>query len=349
MIERIKRLLPYLGYAFFYGLVFALGCYLTFPYGRLKDRLIAEFAAQQKGKLTSQKLEIDDLEPYWFTGVRARGVRLTIASAPKFNGTPDPPTVLEFDELRARYSLFARLLGKNQVSFFARAFGGQVEGTFWDSSSERHLDFELSDLAVGRVEPLKALLGLPMFGSLKGKVDLTFPDKRASKAQGSLALTFVDLAVGDGNAKLKGTLALPKVQVGELELDASVKDGVLTVSKLGAQGKDVEFAADGTIKLKDQPTESTADIYLRFKVNDGYRNRNDMTRSIFGAPGSTSPGLLELADPKVKSSKRPDGFYGWHAVGLISSLRFEPFSGNPPSRGTAPTSPIQSAIRGFTR
>lgn len=347
MIERIKRILPYLGYAFFYGVAFFFACYLSFPYSKLKDRLIAEFAAQQKGQVTTQKLEIDDLEPYWFTGVRARGVRLTILSAPKFNGEPDPPTVIELEELQARYSLFSRLLGKNKVSFFARTFGGQIEGTFWDSSSERHLDFQLSDLAAGRVEPIQAFLGLPMFGTLKGSVDLTFPDKRASKAQGAIQLTFVDLAVGDGKAKLKGTLALPKIQVGDLTFDASVKEGLLTINKFGTQGKDIDLAADGTIRLKDQPTESTADIYLRFKVNDGYRNRNDVTRSIFGAPDSSAPALLELADPKVKSSKRADGFYGWHVMGLVSGIRFEPFAGTPPANRLTPP-PARGGVRGFT-
>jgi type II secretion system protein N len=187
-----------------------------------------------------------------------------------------------------------------------------------------------------------------MFGSMKGKVDLTFPDKRASKGQGSLNITFVDLAVGDGKAKLKETLALPKIQVGELALEATVKDGLLVVSKLAAQGKDVDVAADGTLRLKDIPTESLTDIYLRFKVNDSYRSRNDVTRSIFGAPGSSAPALIELADPKVKNSKRSDGFYGWHAVGLVSSLRFEPFAGTPPANRLTPPA-TQGGVRGFTR
>ena len=355
MIERLRRLrvlLPYLGYAIFYAVAFLLGCYLAFPYAKLKDRLIAEFAAQQKGTLTTQKLEIDELEPYWFTGVRARGVRLTISAPPKVLGDEEPPTVIELEEVRARLSLLPRLLGRNQVNFFARAFGGQLEGTFWDSSTARHLDIEMSDLAVGRVEPLKALLGLPMFGAMKGTVDLTFNDKRASKGEGSINLAFTDLAVGDGNAKIKGSLALPKIQVGELALETTVKDGIVTISKFGAQGKDVDFAADGTVRLKDQPTESVSDIYLRFKVSDGYRNRNDVTRSIFGAPGGSVPALIELADPKVKQSKRPDGFYGWHMIGMISSARFEPFAGTPPpNRLTPAATPTTSAtgVRGFTK
>ena len=41
------------------------------------------------------------------------------------------------------------------------------------------------------------------------------------------------------------------------------------------------------------------------------------------------PALFELADPRIKSSKRADGFYGWHMVGPLKEPRFDP----------APTSP----------
>ena len=34
-----------------------------------------------------------------------------------------------------------------------------------------------------------------------------------------------------------------------------------------------------------------------------YRGKNDATKGLFGAPGSTIPGALDL-DPKVKHSKR---------------------------------------------
>ncbi len=349
MMDRIKRILPFLGYGFFYLFVFFLGCYLSFPYARLKDRLIAEFAAEQKGKLTSQKLEIDELEPYWFTGIKARGVRLSIANTPKMGEVDNGPTVIEYEELRLRVSVLSRLIGKTKVSFYARAFGGEFEGTFSDSSTERHLDCELRDIAVGRLTFLTDLVGLPMYGSLRGKVDLTFPEKRASKAEGSLNLVISDLAVGDGVAKIKGTLALPKIQVGELAMEAEVKEGLVKVNKLGAAGKDLEFAADGTIKLKDQPTESVSDVYLRFKLSDNYRTRNDVTKSLFGAPGSNAPALFELADARIKQSKRQDGFYGWHMMGLVNSGRFEPYSGTPPTNRMTPPVTSSPVVRGFAK
>jgi hypothetical protein len=49
-----------------------------------------------------------------------------------------------------------------------------------------------------------------------------------------------------------------------------------------------------------------------------------MTKSLFGAPGSSMPALFELADPRIKMSKRADGFYGWHMSGLLKDPRFDP-------------------------
>jgi type II secretion system protein N len=345
MKARLKALLPLLGYGAFYLVVFFFACYLTFPYSKLRDRIVAEFVAEQQAKGGGQHLEIEELEPYWFTGVKARGVKLTMGAAAKPGTTAEPPSTLEIEELRAKLSILARVFGKTKVSFFARVFGGEIEGTFSDSSTERHVDFELHDLLVGRVEPLQGLVGLPVRGAMTGKVDLTFDDKRASKAVGSINITIAELSVGDGVTKIKGSLALPKIDVGELTLDAEAKDGLLKLNKLAGKGKDLELAADGTVKLRDVPTESSADVYLRFKFTDAYRSRNEVTKTLLGAPGSTAPALFELADPKIKQAKRTDGFYGWHMMGLLSNLKFEPYSGTPPAnRMTPPTAP---PLRGF--
>jgi hypothetical protein len=33
--------------------------------------------------------------------------------------------------------------------------------------------------------------------------------------------------------------------------------------------------------------------------------------------------LFELADPRIRASKRPDGFYGWHMAGQMKDPRFD--------------------------
>lgn len=341
MRERLMPVLTVVGYIAFYLFAFFLSAYLTFPYERLRDRLVAEFAADQKGRPSNQRIEIDELEPYWFTGVRARGVKVTLATPAKPSGEQAPPTVVEVEELRARTGVFAKLLGKTKVNYFVRAFGGEISGVFVDSSAERRLEMELEDVAVSRLDPLVAAVGLPMAGAMKGEITLVFPDRRASKAEGLMKLSITDLAVGDGKAKIKNTIALPKMNVGELAVDAEVQSGVLKLNKLAAAGGDLEVATDGKVQLRDIPMESICDLYLRFKFSDAFKGRNDTTKTIFGAPGSTSPALFEL-DPSIKQAKRADGFYGWHVVGNLTAPKFEPFAGNAP--GSAPAKAATPAV-----
>jgi hypothetical protein len=59
-----------------------------------------------------------------------------------------------------------------------------------------------------------------------------------------------------------------------------------------------------------------------------------MTRGLFGAPGSSVPGLFDL-DPKNKRAKGADGFYGWRVAGALSQPVFTPH----PSAGGATAKP----------
>jgi hypothetical protein len=140
--------------------------------------------------------------------------------------------------------------------------------------------------------------------------------------------------MGDGKSKVRGALAIPRLGVGTLTLTADVKDGAVRISKIGASSKDVEFAGDGRVMLRDPLSDSAGDFNLRFKINDAYRSKNDTTKSLFGAPGSTIPGVMDL-DPKVKQSKRPDGFYAWHGRGPLGKLEFTP--GGTGGPGAAPS------------
>jgi type II secretion system protein N len=341
MIARLKRLLPFLGYGLFYLLVFFCACYFTFPYDKLRDRFIAGYNAEQKGRAGAPHIEIEEVSPYWLSGVQLRGVRISTIPAPRFTEPEEPPSVVEIDEVRGRFAILSRIFGKTKFSFDAKAFGGTVDGVFTDTATERTVSLNLQDLAMGRLDMLATMVGLPLFGSLSGKVELVFPEKRFSKSEGTITLTASDFAVGDGVTKIKGALALPKLKVGELSVDIEAREGGAKINKLGAAGGDLDVITEGSLRLRDTPVESTADIYLRFKFSDNYKNRNDLTKSLFiplGGPTSTAQPLFEMADPKIHSAKRTDGFYGWHMSGMLSAPRFDAYSGTPPANaGRAPT------------
>jgi hypothetical protein len=167
------------------------------------------------------------------------------------------------------------------------------------------------------------------------------PDQKLTKATGTLSLKITDLTAGDGTTKIAGKLALPPIKIGTLELTGEAKDGIFRLAKLGADGKDLDLAGEGKIALRDPVTDGIADLYLRFRFADGYKTKNEMTKSLFGAPGSSMPALFELADPRIRGSKRPDGFYGWHMVGQLKDARFEPAPAGGSSSGSSPMMPAR--------
>jgi type II secretion system protein N len=334
--ERAKRILPKVGYPAVYLFGLVVFASWTFPYGRLKDRIVSTFNAQQRAAGSHDELEIEDMASSFVTGVKMKGVKITGASAEAGKS----PSEMKIDEVSARIALFPLLWGNHDVSFRISGFGGTVDGSF-DDRGEKEKDFSatLTSIDVGQLTPLVELIGLPLEGTLSGSITIVMPEGKASKATGSVSIETDGLAVGDGKAKLKGALALPRVSVGTLSLAGDAKDGVLKVTKLGASGKDVELQGDGKIQLREIAMESHADLNIKFKINDAYRTKSDITKSLFGAPGSNAPALFELADARVKQSKRPDGFYAWHARGALAHLDFAPAGQGPAALPFAPGAP----------
>jgi type II secretion system protein N len=355
--QRLIRIAKFLAYPAFYAFCLFLFGYLTFPWNRLRDRVIAEFQAAQKGKNAGQRLEIDELDSYWFTGVELKGVRLYLPPSEE-SGTPANPfgggssgdkpapkeSVIEIDEAQARLQVLPLLIGRVRVKFWASAFGGEMQGTIPYGASSGPVELSLKDVDLAKVSVLNDLVGVPMKGVAQGKLELAAADGKFSKASGSLDLTIAGVAVGDGKTKIKGTIALPEAKVGDLVIQAEAKDGILKVGKLEANGSDLELAGDGKVSVREPWNDSSADLYMRFKFTDAYRNKSDITKTLLGAPGSTMPSLLDLADPKIKRAKRADGFYNWHIYGALKRLKFDPAATDGPAgakgRGKGNDSPF---------
>lgn len=324
MTPRVKKWLAWTGYPLAYLCLLAFFARLTFPFDRLRDRVVGEFNAQQA---PSARLRIEDMSGYWLAGVEASKIELT--QIPKGKpGQPVPdakPKTTRIDSAHVSVSLLRALFGTTAISFGADAFGGELSGKVTSSSSEQNYDLDLEKLDVGQVPFLDELVGLPMKGMLAGQTDLTLPDKNWAKSEGKVEFTITGLRVGDGKAKVLNAIALPEINVGSVDFSAAVTAGRLKVDKLAAKGNDLDLGVDGGIRLRDPLGTSLLDLTLKFKFSDKYRNKNDTTRALLGAPGSTSPGLFELT-PQVQRSKRQDGYYGWRIGGTLDHPTFDPSS-----------------------
>jgi type II secretion system protein N len=316
---RLKRILIGVGYVAFYFTALLVFFYLTFPYDRLKARIVQEFNARQTGP-DAMTLELDGLDSYWLSGVEAEGVRLIAPGTPEAPGKPAKPHITTIESAHARVGMFGLLFGSKNVSFGADAFGGTLEGELSDSAEERKIELEMDALDLGQTPILAGLIGLPVTGALSGTANLVAPEARLSKAEGNLDLKITGLAVGDGKAKIRDTIALPKLDAGELVLSAEITTGQLKVKQLSATGPDLELSAEGSVRLRDRLEQSLLSLTAQFKFTDRYTNKDDLTRGLFGKSG-----LFDL-DPKNRRAKRPDGFYGWRVTGSLGHPSFFPNS-----------------------
>jgi type II secretion system protein N len=331
---RLLRIAKALAFPAFYLSCLGLFGYLSFPYGRLKDRVIAEF--EKRGK-PGQRLEIGKLSAYWFTGVELSNVKLHLppdepsSSMPGVGefGMPAPATpakesVIVIDEAHARVRILPLLIGRVRLDFWASAFGGEIKGSAPVGSSKGDVEVEVSGVDISKIEPVAHAVGVPIKGSATGKLTLSAPEGKFNKANGTFDLTISDVVVSDGKTKIQGMIELPPAKLGDLTLSAEAKDGILKVTKLSGNGSDLELVGDGKVSLKEPWNEAVADLYLRFKFTDAYRGKSATTKSLLGDAGSSSGGLMETAVPKMKRAKRPDGFYGWHIYGPLKRLKFDP-------------------------
>jgi len=320
MTPRTRQILKWAGYVSFYFFSLLVFAYLTFPYQRLGDRIVQEFNLRQTGP-QPMRLKLGDVSSYWLNGVEAEDITLTSSGEPDEQGKPGKPKLMKIDAAHASVSLFRLLFGTVYVNFGADAFGGALSGYTSDADEGRKLEVELDELDLGQAPLFGDIVGLPLAGKLSGTIDLLLPEQKLSKADGKISMKVVDLAAGDGKAKIRDTIALPRLEAGELTLEAEATKGQLKITNFAANGPDLKLESEGTLRLREAFDSSVLTLTLSFKFQDRYTNKSDITKSLFGS--GTMPGLFDL-DPKMKRAKRPDGSYGWRASGVLSRLTFSP-------------------------
>ncbi len=321
--DRFRTQLPYVGYTLFYFAAFSGFLFTAFPYRVLRDRIVLDFAKEQRKSPHPKSLSIEDLGPAW-GGVRAKGVRISSPS----EKAGEKPSALVVSDAVIKPSFAAALVGTTDVSFSAQLLGGQAEGRLVSSKSEKAFTLKLAKIDLKQSDGAAASLGLPVEGVVDGSLRLELPDGKGAKANGLAQFEITDLAFGDGKAKFHDQLAVPKVTVGTLYFNAEAKDGSLKIARLGAAGKDLDLLGEGRIKISDFLGDSVLECSFRFKVADGYRGKSDVTTSLFGKPGSSVPGVVEIAEPRLRASKRLDGFYSFRVRGTVDKPEFTPDPGS---------------------
>lgn len=323
MKERLKKYAPWVLYPLFYLACLAMFAVVTFPYDVLRDRIVTTFNAQQRATNGTQELSIEEMGWHFLFGAKIKGARILSAST----DPAKPYTEIKIDEATANFSILSALVGNTAVRFHLDAFGGSAGGVYEVDGKGKSVDLTLEAIDLGQIPIIADLVGLPTEGKVSGTISINLPESKASKGTGTIALDMTDVAVGDGKAKLKGQLPLPRLVVGDVKIAAEAKDGQIKISKLSATGKDLELQGDGRIQMRELATDSLLDVNVRFKINDSYRGKNDTTKVLFGTPGGKDTPLFELGYPPAKTAKRSDGFYAWSLHGALGKPDIVPAAG----------------------
>lgn len=322
--ERLLVALRWSVYPLFYLLCLVAFFYATFPWDRVKDRIIAEFDATQASKGSeAQRLEIGSLTGYWFTGVAIENAKLII-----------PPTSAEIAAADLAAKRAADGEGEDDAGATpSRAGGDDAEGDAKDGDAEDGDDKDgakpktkkakaptgprdtvlLIERATARVELWPLITGrvqvsfhVEAFG---GEIDGSVPVQ--GKGDIDLALENVDLGQ-IGIIKTYLTMPLRGIATGELSLQRG-EGGKLSKST-GALTLVIDDAVIGDGKSKvanmiTMPPAKLGKVEIAAEAEAG-----QLKLSKFGAAG----GDLELsAEGLIKVKDK------WKSSGLDLFLRFK--------------------------
>ncbi len=158
---------------------------------------------------------------------------------------------MKIDSAHASISFLRLLFGTLRISFGAKAFGGELSGATSNGDDGRQLEVELEDLDLGQVPLFVDIVGFAAVRQAQRHHRFLDAEEKLSKADGKINLKVSDLAAGDGKAKIRNTIALPRLEAGELALDAEAKAGNVKITKFAANGPDLALDSDGTLRLRD--------------------------------------------------------------------------------------------------
>jgi type II secretion system protein N len=324
---RTRKILRYIAYVVFAIIVFVFALQLTFPYGRVGDKVIESMS--EKYEVT-----ISSVERGWMPG---RVYFNSVSIRPRPTKPGENPTPFFIKRLEIDLGVLALIGGKISVDIDAtlgdnRVGYGHLSGSLEIENMGRgsiHASF-VGDKVPSDVLPMATLIGLPMTGKLQLDVAADLPMEKSKlgktsinwqKATGNLTLQCPNACTfGDGTTKLKPLLKNTRNQAmvgegidfGKVTMDTliakvTMKSGKLSVDKFDTTSKDGVLKVDYTMTLDKEWGDSMVAGCLRFKGSDDLLRREPKTHAALSTTGAEVRGdglfHIRLTD-RFKDMKR---------------------------------------------
>ncbi|HEY4179802.1 MAG TPA: type II secretion system protein GspN [Kofleriaceae bacterium] len=324
---RVRTIVKYFGYVLVALVAFVFALQATFPYDRLKDKLVEAMSSKYDVTIGS----VD-------RGIMPGSVTFTAVGLRTRPTKPDQvPTVLLINKLHVDLGLLALLGGTASVGFTAQIGPGVIDGKFkvgnaFGVPSKYVVEVEATNLPSGAL-PMKDLVMLPMSGKISFSADLELPIEKGKektskpvlnfqKASGTIAFECPsNCELGDGVAKLQPILKNARqqaftgdgipfgpIRIGSLDLRVKLEKGQLEITKWDLKSPDVEAHFDFKLDLAPTLDESQVNGCIRFKASPELLKRSDKTYNVLTTTGANlepSDKLFHiLLDGKMKDMKR---------------------------------------------
>jgi type II secretion system protein N len=289
--------LKVVGYSLLAVVTFVFALQLTFPYGRLKEKLAEVLDSRYEVTIGSIHRGI---MPGRFS---LEGIKLQSRPS-KSNETP---TIIYLQQLDVDLGIFALLRGTADVDLSLAIGGATIDGSVRVSKSGFRIDLGGRGLSAEQFTPLRSFIGLPMTGTVDLLIDLDVPGSW-EKASGKIRFSCQGpCTFGDGESRYypkiqgpatKDGIPFDKVNIDKLDVGVEIGDGKFVVKKYAFESKEAELFVDLEFKLARSFMDSTV-IRDCIKVRglDLLKERSDMTYSAItfsGLRGSDAMHHLRL-------------------------------------------------------
>ncbi|HET9619728.1 MAG TPA: type II secretion system protein GspN, partial [Kofleriaceae bacterium] len=295
---RAQKIVRYGGFALVGVIAFVFAFQATFPFDRVRDKIVEALAEKYDVTIASVERGILPGRVY-FKAVSLRS-RPTKAD--------DTPSVTYIEQLEVNVGIFALLHGTVSVKLDAKLGAGHLKTALALSNSSTQIEVIGEDVPLASL-PTRDFVGLPMSGKVRLNVDLDLPNTKNkagkvqpdwTKAEGNLELACpAGCAFGDGKSKLKvalknrsqqamvdGGIDIGKIAVDSMTVGATLKNGKLDLTKLETKSDDGELHADFSMTLTQDLGSSPVAGCLRFRGSDSLLKREPKTHAALSTTGA---------------------------------------------------------------
>lgn len=323
--RKAKLALKIVGFFLLAVITFVVALQATFPYDRVKDRIVDALSAKYDVTIGEVERGIVPGRVYF----KAVTLRTRPAKADEI------PSVLYIERLEVDMGILALLSSTAKINLDAKIATGHIKGTIALSKTRTVVDISGVDVPAGNL-PMKEIIGLPMSGKLELDFSLDLPIEKLKSgktgpdwttAKGDVTFECPSgCTFGDGKTKLKPKLSNARnamfagegIEFGKINVDTmlahvTIKDGNMELDKFETKSQDGELHVDFALALAQDFGESDVTGCLRFKGSDTLQKREPKTYAALTTTGASigPDNLFHIKlDGKFKTMKRLAQFCG---------------------------------------